>query len=862
MRMDDFESMVETLEENEDMVECKECFDLFPKVDCTRGEVGYICPTCMRARTSEQPTAPTFELGDFDITADLYDHEFPDVQEYDPESIPERDTRTLADVWDELIKDEYDAIDGYEAADEVVQHSDELSDEEKDELLDTLDHIKEEEEEHIDELKKASEDPESETPDDEDDEDEEDDGKEDADDDKEEESEDSDEELDEELFKLTGDPAIDKYNNALRYVKRDKVPYLYGYTKADGEAVFPVRPVKIEGSQSEFETKYREENADADTLRIAYPDKNYREDLEEEESETLTEEVLLEKAPEGALKVPVLEKNLFIAFDNIFGGKGYYLDFAKNKTHEFHQKKFKTLSKAVEAAKIYSKEDPKERIRIVAYKPNAADIQVADNVKVGSSRSNLLKLNDNTPALVLVSYVNGEPHNGRAPQKNLLKLWYTNYTNAYNNELRTQNLADGEEEADDAIETPVERDPGLEDLDEAPVVSAEAIALLDNLVGGEVAKYYIRFYEADGKTSDKKYGPYAKLDEYFTKGAGRSASVTVFFPVDLMKKAHSAKADALIAWFEANLKKLEAAAGGANPKGSIVLTNYKSGKRVEAEDDNLTIIANKYTELKDILEAVDMDAVDDEPDTETPVDADTPVEEEVTFTVTFEGAEIPAATVKKGEKVAKPEDPAREGFEFKGWFNGEAAYDFDAAVEADLTLTAKWEEVKPTESTDSEEPEESPEESSDEEVSEAPAGIKFPNNLLGLVRTVGGRITGPGGTPNLGAKEIEAITAETAANYNIVLGNPKFNNSHRSIKLSDWIKEINDQKFFESWCTEHGHVLVEAFAEDEKVNCGWCDQEFDRSECRKEVQLGWLCPYCESAIKSRGETLTFEEPGV
>ena len=94
MRMDDFESMVETLEENEDMVECKECFDLFPKVDCTRGEIGYVCPTCMRARTAEQPTAPTFELGDFDITADLYDHEFPDVQEYDPESIPERDIPT------------------------------------------------------------------------------------------------------------------------------------------------------------------------------------------------------------------------------------------------------------------------------------------------------------------------------------------------------------------------------------------------------------------------------------------------------------------------------------------------------------------------------------------------------------------------------------------------------------------------------------------------------------------------------------------------------------------------------------------------------------------------------------------------
>lgn len=44
-----FESMdnlVETLEENEDEVECKECFDLFPKVDCIRVDIGYVCPTC------------------------------------------------------------------------------------------------------------------------------------------------------------------------------------------------------------------------------------------------------------------------------------------------------------------------------------------------------------------------------------------------------------------------------------------------------------------------------------------------------------------------------------------------------------------------------------------------------------------------------------------------------------------------------------------------------------------------------------------------------------------------------------------------------------------------------------------------
>ena len=49
-----FESMnnlVETLEENEDMVECKECFERFPKAECIKLAVGYICPTCAECGT-------------------------------------------------------------------------------------------------------------------------------------------------------------------------------------------------------------------------------------------------------------------------------------------------------------------------------------------------------------------------------------------------------------------------------------------------------------------------------------------------------------------------------------------------------------------------------------------------------------------------------------------------------------------------------------------------------------------------------------------------------------------------------------------------------------------------------------------
>ena len=54
--------------------------------------------------------------------------------------------------------------------------------------------------------------------------------------------------------------------------------------------------------------------------------------------------------------------------------------------------------------------------------------------------------------------------------------------------------------------------------------------------------------------------------------------------------------------------------------------------------------------------------------------------------------------------------------------------------------------------------------------------------------------------------------------------------------------------------------LVEMMEENEdEVECKWCNELFDKDDCRYEVNLGYLCPQCEAAIKSRGETLTFRE---
>ena len=76
-----------------------------------------------------------------------------------------------------------------------------------------------------------------------------------------------------------------------------------------------------------------------------------------------------------------------------------------------------------------------------------------------------------------------------------------------------------------------------------------------------------------------------------------------------------------------------------------------------------------------------------------------------TYTVTFDsdgGSAVSAQTVTKGGKAARPEDPTKSltltaglyngtsSYTFTGWQKDGAAYDFDAPVTADITLTAAW----------------------------------------------------------------------------------------------------------------------------------------------------------------------------
>ena len=72
-----------------------------------------------------------------------------------------------------------------------------------------------------------------------------------------------------------------------------------------------------------------------------------------------------------------------------------------------------------------------------------------------------------------------------------------------------------------------------------------------------------------------------------------------------------------------------------------------------------------------------------------------------TYTVTFDskgGSAVAAQTIEEGQKATKPADPTKDGYTFKGWTLNGSAYDFNTAVNGNITLVATWEQqqVVPT----------------------------------------------------------------------------------------------------------------------------------------------------------------------
>lgn len=107
------ESLVEEMEENEDMVECKECYDLYAKQDCTYEEGrGYICYNCQESTdktdlNEEHKWTDTVELYYPSLTVRLA--KVSDVDNYyDPRRVspPEPDVKEFV-YSDEFVYNEF-----------------------------------------------------------------------------------------------------------------------------------------------------------------------------------------------------------------------------------------------------------------------------------------------------------------------------------------------------------------------------------------------------------------------------------------------------------------------------------------------------------------------------------------------------------------------------------------------------------------------------------------------------------------------------------------------------------------------------------------------------------------------------------
>jgi hypothetical protein len=272
-----FESMdnlVETLEENEDEVECKECFDLFPKADCIKVDLGYICPICAEGGTVSEDEIFKIDFPEYEKFSDgnTMVPEEPTIpvessEEISPED-PENEILPISTPEEAvpfLVSDEEEAIAGYEKAAEIVAESDL---ENKEEILDTIEHIKEEEEEHIEELIELVDPEEEKVPEDPED-------------------EDTEEETPEEDVEEIEDPEAEPVEEAMSDFQRKLIDKLPAVTKdefqkklesGEPETIFTGDPREIGIRGRNYEVSYEDGK-----YVVAFWDETYNDDFTDSE---------------------------------------------------------------------------------------------------------------------------------------------------------------------------------------------------------------------------------------------------------------------------------------------------------------------------------------------------------------------------------------------------------------------------------------------------------------------------------------------------------------------------------------------------------------------------------------------------
>lgn len=255
------------------------------------------------------------------INNNLYEAKKDDELPVDPEAA-KLEVHTMLN---DLVADEIEAINGYDGAkaqimDTPIEH--------KDSILDTIDHIKGEEQEHIDELIGAT----TEIP---------------FDKEKSRDFTDEEESLAEETHAQYAKPEGDRvaaYNNALKYAKKENKPFIYGYTNHAGKFFAAETPMKVKGRPADAEKEFRSRYKNCNVVYVAYPDKDFID-------EALTEDVLTEFTP--IAPHPVLYKEI----DKAYGNDGGFLitKRRKGKNESEAAKKTNDIAAAIKFVKELAK---------------------------------------------------------------------------------------------------------------------------------------------------------------------------------------------------------------------------------------------------------------------------------------------------------------------------------------------------------------------------------------------------------------------------------------------------------------------------------------------------------------------------
>ncbi|MDD3747722.1 MAG: InlB B-repeat-containing protein, partial [Anaerostipes sp.] len=145
---------------------------------------------------------------------------------------------------------------------------------------------------------------------------------------------------------------------------------------------------------------------------------------------------------------------------------------------------------------------------------------------------------------------------------------------------------------------------------------------------------------------------------------------------------------------------------------NLTIKSWSNGKKLKEETywqysdkiykvDQLPVLdASKYEPKGWYTDAAMENPLKDE----TEITGDTTIYadyKQIAGDVTFQsngGSQVAKERVKFGEKVKQPANPTKSGYTFKGWYKDAgctSAYDFNASVNEDMTLYAKWEKTSP-----------------------------------------------------------------------------------------------------------------------------------------------------------------------